>query len=185
MLAVQALLLALACPSLAETFGNPVLGESRISFVSRQMGVPVEGQFRRFQVQAAFDAKKPESSSVAVQIDTGSASLGVPQVDMELPKPPWFDAARHPRAEFRSTSVSALGDGRYEIAGKLTLKGRVRELVVPVTIAQAGRKLVASGAFPLKRLDFQVGDQEWRDTSLVADEVQVRFTLTLAPTDGP
>lgn len=182
--ALAAMLLLAGGPAWAQPLIKLAPGDSRIAFVSRQMGVPVEGQFRRFDVQVAFDAKNPESGSVAVQIDTASATLGVAMIDTELAKAPWFDVARHPKADFRSTAIRALGEGRYEIVGRLTLKGHARELVVPVTLAQADRKLVASGSLALRRLDFDVGDREWRDTSMVADEVQIRFKLTLVPIDG-
>ena len=33
---------------------------------------------------------------------------------------------------------------------------------------------------PIKRLAFKIGDGEWADTSMVADEVQVRFKLVLS-----
>jgi len=38
---------------------------------------------------------------------------------------------------------------------------------------------VATGSFALKRLDFKVGEGDWADTSVVANDVQVRFKLTL------
>ena len=38
----------------------------------------------------------------------------------------------------------------------------------------------ASGSFTIKRLDFKVGDAEWADTSMLANDVLVRFKLTLA-----
>jgi polyisoprenoid-binding protein YceI len=38
------------------------------------------------------------------------------------------------------------------------------------------------GSFPLKRLDYGIGSGVWGDTSVVADEVQVRFHLVLTPT---
>ena len=37
----------------------------------------------------------------------------------------------------------------------------------------------AAGSFTLKRLAFRIGDNEWADTSMVADDVQVRFKLVL------
>ena len=37
----------------------------------------------------------------------------------------------------------------------------------------------ASGSFVLKRLAFRIGDGDWKDTSMVADDVQVRFKLAL------
>ncbi|MEP6720872.1 MAG: YceI family protein [Variovorax sp.] len=154
--------------------------KSQIVFVSKQMGVPVEGAFGKFTARVAFDPKKPEGGSVALSVDMGSASLGVPQTDAELPKPDWFDALKFPQANFKSSSIKRLGGGQFEIAGKLTIKGQAQELVVPVTITQGYGQSVASGSFTIQRLAFKVGDGEWTDTSMVANDVQVRFKLTLS-----
>ena len=157
-----------------------VADKSQIAFVSKQMGVPVEGTFKKFDAQVAFDPRKPEGGTVALQIDTASASLGVPMSDAELPKGPWFDAAHFPQAVFQSSAIKALGDGRFEMAGKLTIKNISRQVTVPVTIAPVGSHAVATGSFTIQRLDYKVGDGEWTDTSVVGNDVQVRFKFTLA-----
>ena len=154
--------------------------KSQVQFVSKQMGVPVEGRFGRFWAQVAFDPRKPEGGSIQLQIDTGSASLGVPQSDAELPKPAWFDSAGFPKASFSSTAIKGLGGGRFEVHGRLTLKGHTHALVVPVAITQAEGQSVASGSLTLQRLAFKVGEGEWADTSLVANDVLVRFKFTLS-----
>jgi polyisoprenoid-binding protein YceI len=181
------LLLAMApLASLAPAGAEPaspvrlVADKSQITFVSKQMGVPVEGTFRRFDAQVAFDPRKPDGGTVALQIDTASASLGVPMSDAELPKPPWFDTAHFPHATFQSGTIKALGDGRFEMAGKLTIKNISRQVTVPVSIAPAGNYAVATGSFTIQRLDYKVGDGEWTDTSVVGNDVQVRFKFTLA-----
>jgi polyisoprenoid-binding protein YceI len=156
-----------------------VPGEGRIAFVTRQMGVPVEGAFQRFDAQIAFDPKKPEGGSVALQIDVGSATLGLPQSDAELPKPAWFDIARFPKASFQSSTIKATGGGHFEIVGKLTIKGIGQPVTVPVDITQAEGRSVATGTLTLQRLAFRIGDGEWTDTSMVGDEVQVHFRLVL------
>jgi polyisoprenoid-binding protein YceI len=163
-----------------------VTEKSQIVFVSKQMGVPVEGSFRKFDARIAFDPRKPEGGSVALQIDTASAAFGIPMTDAELPKAPWFDAAHFPQAGFQTTAIRALGDGRFEMAGKLTLKGIARPLTVPVTIAPAANgQSVASGSFVLQRIDYKVGDGEWTDTSVIANEVQVRFKLVVDGLGAP
>lgn len=177
--AVAAGLLALAmrAPALAEPPATLLPAQSQIVFTSKQMGVPVDGSFTRFAAQVAFDPRKPEGGTVALQIDIGSATLGVPMSDAELPKPPWFDVARFPTARFDAANIKALGSGRFDVAGTLTLKGHAQPLTVPVSIAQSGGQSVATGSFVLQRLSFQVGEGEWTDTSVVANDVQVRFKL--------
>ena len=153
---------------------------SEIAFTTRQMGVPVEGRFGRFSAQVALDPKQPEGGSVSLSIDTASARFGSAELDAEVPKPTWLNATAFPQATFQSSTIKATGPGRFDVAGKLTIKGSTRDLVVPVQLAAAGANHVASGNFTIRRLDFKVGEDEWADTSMLANDVQVRFRLTLA-----
>lgn len=153
--------------------------QSEIVFVSKQMGVPVEGRFKKFDAQIAFNPAKPETSKIAFTVDTGSASLGVPETDAELPKPVWFNVPRFPQATFQSGAVKGLGGGKFEVAGKLNIKGNSHDVVVPVTLTQSGGTTTATGLFVVKRLVFKIGEGEWSDTSMVADDVQVKFKLAL------
>ncbi|NRT54640.1 YceI family protein [Sphaerotilus uruguayifluvii] len=154
--------------------------KSEMLFVSKQMGVPVEGRFRKFDAQIAFDPKKPEAGKVAFTIDMGSATLGVPETDAELPKAPWFNVPKFPQATFQSSAIKAVGAGRFEVAGKLAIKGSSRDVVVPVALTQAGGTTTATGAFAIKRLEFKIGEGDWADTSMVANDVQVKFKLSLS-----
>jgi polyisoprenoid-binding protein YceI len=156
-----------------------VPAQSEISFVAKQMGVPLEGRFKKLDAQINFDPAKPDTSKIAFTIDTGSATVGSAESDAELPKASWFSVAKFPQATFQSTSIKALGGGKFDVAGKLTIKGSVRDVNVPVALTQSGATTVATGAFAIKRLAFKIGDGDWADTSMVADEVQVKFKLAL------
>jgi polyisoprenoid-binding protein YceI len=180
MLAMATTALALGAAVFAQTPAKLLPAQSEIAFVSKQMGVPVDGVFKKFDAQISLDPKKPEAGTVAFTIDTGSASLGIPQTDAELPKPEWFNARKFPQAAFQSTAIKGLGGGKFEVAGKLTIKGNVRDIVVPVSVVQSAGTSVASGAFTIKRLEFKIGEGDWGDTSIVANEVQVRFKLALS-----
>lgn len=154
--------------------------QSEIAFVSKQMGVPVEGHFKKFDAQIAFDPAKPQTGKIAFTIDVASATLGAPESDAELPKAPWFNTAKFPQATFQSSAIKGLGGGKFEVTGKLSIKGNVRDLVVPVALTQSGATTVANGTFVIKRLAFKIGENEWADTSMVADDVQVKFKLALS-----
>lgn len=153
--------------------------QSEVSFVSKQMGVPVEGRFKKFDAQLAFDPAKPETAKLAFTVDIASATLGSPEPDAELPKAPWFNTFKFPQATFQSSAVKGLGGGKFEVTGKLTIKGTVRDVTVPVALAQSGTTTMASGQFTIKRLAFKIGEGEWSDTGMVADDVQVKFKLAL------
>ncbi|MEO5697709.1 MAG: YceI family protein [Burkholderiaceae bacterium] len=156
-----------------------VPNQSEIVFTSTQMGVPVEGRFQRFDAHFELDPARAQIRGVRFSVDTGSATLGLAEADAELRKPDWFNVAAYDKAVFQSTDVKRLGDGRFSVTGRLNLKGRERDLVVPVRVTQAGATSIVTGSLTLRRLDHRVGDAEWSDTSLVANDVQVRFKLAL------
>nr|WP_315478760.1 YceI family protein [uncultured Rhodoferax sp.] len=177
---VSALVAASALSStLALAQQKLVPAQSEIVFVSKQMGVPVEGRFKKFDAQIAFDPAKPDTSKIAFTVDIASATLGVPESDAELPRPTWFNTAKFPQATFQSTAVKGLGGGKFEVSGKLAIKGASRDVVVPVALTQSGANTTVTGSFVLKRLAFKIGENEWADTSMVADDVQVKFKLAL------
>ncbi|CAN7573544.1 polyisoprenoid-binding protein [Acidovorax sp. Leaf76] len=156
-----------------------VPAQSEVQFTARQMGVPLDGHFKKFSAQVAFDPAKLATSKIALTVDTGSATLGSKETDAELPKPVWFNVAKFPQAQFESTAIKALGGGKFEVAGKLTIKGNAQNVVVPVTLTQSGPTTTATGTLPIKRLAFKIGENEWADTSMVADDVTVKFKLAL------
>ncbi len=167
----------LATPAWAQQKLIPA--QSDIRFSIQQMGVTVQGQFKRFDAQVSFDPAKPEAAKLAFTVDIASATMGSPEIDPELPKPVWFNTAKFPQATFQSTKVKALGSGKLEVTGKLTVKGNTRDVVVPVTLTQNGATTLASGQFALARLAYKIGENEWADTSMVADAVQVQFKIAL------
>jgi polyisoprenoid-binding protein YceI len=171
---------AAAATKTAATYAQKlILSQSSVGFVSRQMGVPVIGKFKRFEVQSTFDPKKPEAGQVSLTIDLTSADLGNAETEGELKKPGWFDSAKRSHASFISSTIKSVGAGKFEIDGQLSIKGATQRVVVPIAVTQSGDTTQASGAFQIKRIDFKVGDGEWNDVSIVANEVQVNFKLAL------
>jgi polyisoprenoid-binding protein YceI len=174
-----------ACAAQAQPAATLVPASSEITFTTTQMGVPVEGRFGRYTAAVALDPKQPQTGKVSIRIETASARFGTAELDAEVVKPGWLAAARFPQAGFESTSIRATGAGRIEAAGKLTIKGASRDVVVPVQLTAAGAATTATGSFTLHRLDFKVGEAEWSDTSLLADEVVVRFKLVFTGVPPP
>ncbi|TAG75807.1 MAG: YceI family protein [Burkholderiales bacterium] len=156
-----------------------VPAQSEIAFISKQMGVPVDGKFKKFDAQMSFDPKSPQTSKVSFTVDLLSADIGNAETERELKKPGWFDSSKFPQATFTSTAIKGLGGGKFEVAGKLSIKGNSRDIVVPVSVTQAAGVSTARGEFTLKRLEFKIGDGEWNDVSIVANEVVVKFKIAV------
>ncbi|WHZ11255.1 MAG: hypothetical protein OJF60_001694 [Burkholderiaceae bacterium] len=153
---------------------------SSIGFVSHQMGVPVAGDFRRFEASLAFDPQASAAAHGTLRIELASIATGNREADAEVAGADWFDVKQHPDARFTLNRLESLGGGRWRISGALELKGVRRPMAFDAKLADdgAGRALL-DGSCVIKRLDFGIGSGVWGDTSVVANEVTVRFHLVL------
>jgi polyisoprenoid-binding protein YceI len=109
-------LAALAHAQSAPQAGQSLItAQSQVGFVIKQMGVPVEGQFRKFDAQIAFDPAKLASSRIAFNIDVGSASLGSREADAEMPKAVCFTppSSRKPAFSPAASKRWATGASRW------------------------------------------------------------------------
>jgi polyisoprenoid-binding protein YceI len=168
--------LPLPAPAQAVSAIDPA--RSAITFVATQMGVPAEGAFKRFTARMEFDPARLAASQARIEVEMESFDSGVEEVDTEVKRKGWFNTAQFPTATFVSSGVKPLGANRYAATGKLTIKGRTRDVTAPFTVRQDGGVSVFEGAFTLMRLDYGIGEGPWSDTDTVANEVQIRFKLT-------
>jgi polyisoprenoid-binding protein YceI len=159
-----------------------VMDKSEIRFVSKQMGVNVEGRFRKWKANVVFLPQDLAKSKAEVDIELGSIDLASDESETEIKSPLWFDTRKFPVAHFSSTSIKSVGGDRYEIAGQLTLKGVTRDVVVPIAFKKdASGNNVGEGSFPLHRTDYKIGEGMWADTELVGNDVTVRLRMVLPP----
>ena len=172
--------LALGAALLAPALAQVDAAKSSVVAVSKQMGVPVEGRFKRFSAQVSFDPAKPADGKASIEIDIASFDLGDTDFNRETAKKEWFDAAKFPKATFVTSAIKPAGAGKFEAAGKLTIKGKTLDVVAPVSFKAEGGQQVFEGVLPIKRLQFNIGEGEWKDTSTVADDVQIRFRIVTA-----
>ena len=178
------LVLALALAFLSGTAeaAGVVTGKSEIAFTMKQMGVNFDGRFRQWKADIIFVPNALDKSKAEVDVDLGSLDLASTESEAEAKGPLWFNTAKFPVAHFASTSIKSLGGDRYEIAGKLSMKGITRDCAVPITVKTdpAGTR-TAEGNFSLRRLEYKVGEGEWADTDTVADDIRVHVRMVLEP----
>ena len=141
----------------------------------KQMNVPIESPFKKFVATIDYSDKTPDAAKASVEIDVASLDVGDAEMNKEVAKKEWFHAAQFPTASFVSTSIKADGAGKLTVAGKLTIKGKSSDVRFPLTVKQESGKQVFDGQLPIKRLAFNIGEGEWKDTSMVADEVLIKF----------
>jgi polyisoprenoid-binding protein YceI len=153
---------------------------SSVSAVFKQMNVPVEAKFKSFNAQIDYDAAHPDAAKARVDVDTASLDIGTAEMNHEVAKKEWFNSAQFPKASFVSSSIKPAGAGKLAVNGKLTVKGKTADVSFPLVVKAEGGKQIFEGQLPIHRLAFNIGEGEWSDTSMVADDVVIKFRVAAA-----
>lgn len=158
--------------------------KSKVDFSFKQMGVAVDGGFKSFAAKVDFNPAKPEKAQAEITVDLASIDVGGSDGNTEAKKKSWFDVASFPKATFVASSIKALGNGKFEAKGKLTIKGITRDVSTQLTAKPEAGNLIVEGNLPILRLQYKLGDGVWSDTDTVADQVMIKFKIALAGTAG-
>lgn len=181
--------LVMACMLMAASVANAMEyrqvlpHESTVGFDYAQMGVPLDGKFGKFDAQLSFNPAQLDKAQAKIVIDIASIDTGSDEANEEVGGKLWFDTPAYPTATFVSSGMKALGGDRYEASGKLSIKGRTQDVVVPVTFSADGSQGRFDGVLNIKRLDFAIGEGIWADVATVANEIRIKFhfVVTAAP----
>jgi polyisoprenoid-binding protein YceI len=158
--------------------------KSRLGFSGVQNGSAFQGNFDKWRAEISFDPAHPEAGHAKVTIDLASARTGDVQRDAALPQPEWFDATVLPQAVFESANFVAKGEGGYEAAGKLTIRGITQDVVLPFALVLTGDLATAKGHLTLMRTAFGVGQGVWSTAQWVALDVGVDVDLVATRIGG-
>ena len=175
---ILALAMATAFSAQAVEYTQVQPDKSAINFVYKQMGVAVDGKFKKFASQLNFDPAKPAAAKASFDVELGSVDTGAPEGDQEVAGKPWFNTKAFPTAKFVSGTVKPLGGNKYEVAGQLTIKGKTQDVVVPATFTAQGNTAVFDGSFTIRRADFAIGEGTWAKFDIVANDVLIKFRIT-------
>lgn len=179
-LRVGMLALWISCSAQAVEFNQLQADKSAVSFVYKQMNVPIEGRFKRFHGQLDFDPAKPAQARAEIDIDLASVDAGSDEANDEVAGKLWFNTKAHPIAQFVATSIRPLGANRFEVVGRMSIKGRTHDAQTVATFQQQGSSGVFAGSLILKRADYGIGEGMWADFGTVANDIQIKFRLLAA-----
>lgn len=161
--------------------------QSKISFIGTQAGAEFEGVFKKFTADIEFDPKDLGSSRFDVKIDVDSVDTQDGERDDTLKTADLFDVKRYPFSTYVADKFTALSDQRggnkggskYGATGKLTIRNITRDVPIEFTFEEKDGSAWLKGTTRIKRVDFGVGQGEWKDTSTVANDVTINFALLL------
>jgi len=155
--------------------------KSALEFTFMQAGAQNKGKFTRFPVSFDFAPGNP-AGRLDVTVEIASLDTGDKERDDTLKGDDLFAAAKFPKAHFLATQFARTAAG-FEAQGKLTIRDQTRDVRVPFTfrtaVEQGATVGYMSGKTSIRRLDFGVGQGDWKATDQVGNEVGVSFALRL------
>lgn len=153
---------------------------SKLEFVGVQAGADFKGVFHKFTTTVDFAPDALADSHIDVQIDMNSVDSQDKDRDKTIHGSDVFDVARFPTAHYVTKSITKTASG-YSAVGSLTMHGVTKDVPIDFQFAAAGTGAKLDGTAKLKRLDFGVGQGDWKSTEWVADLVKINFSLVLKP----
>lgn len=160
---------------------------SNVYFSIEHIYAKVQGRFAAIAATVHFDPANLKESRFDFEIKVDSIDTGIKQRDDHLRSADFFASSDHPLITFTSKAVTAAGEGVYQVAGTLTVKGKSRDLVLPLTLAGVkdhpttpGKQVAGfNGRLSVDRLALGVGDGKFYKMGLLGKEVEVLVTLEL------
>jgi polyisoprenoid-binding protein YceI len=153
--------------------------QSKLTFTGTQAGAPFTATFDKFTADIKFDPQDLPGSRFDVTIDLASVNSGDGERDDTIKSPDLFGVKQWPTGHYVADKFTDKGAGKFAATGKLTLRNVTRDVPIEFTFSDGKDGAWLKGSASLKRLDFGVGQGEWKDTSSVANDVKVGFALLL------
>jgi len=170
---------AAAAPAPAAPVWSIDRAASRLSFRAVVAGQPLDGVFKSWDAEIAFDPQNLRASRAVIWVNTASAITGQPARDQALPTASWLWTRRFPKAQLVTRAIVQTGPSRYVARAALTIRGVSRLVSVPFTATigkgDTGRMLAT---LTIDRNLFGVGQVDGRPTPSAGPNVVLMMHLT-------
>ena len=166
---------------------------SRIGFVARHaMVTKVRGSFNEFEGTGFLDAENPVNSHLQLTIQAASIDTRNADRDGHLKSNDFFDMETYPEITFTSTAVEQTGDGEYQVAGDLTIKGVTKPVTVDFEYTGSAvdpydnTRIGLEGSTTVNRKDWGVNWNAALEAGgvLVSEKVTLEFEVSAIRTDA-
>ena len=158
--------------------------KSAFEYQFTQAGALNKGKFTKYTVTLDWSPDSLATSKLDVVVDMSSLDTGDKERDDTLKSADLLSVAKFPQSRFTSTQITKTANG-YDAVGKLTIRGVSRDAHVPFSFKTADEQGKPAGSLlgktTIKRLDFGVGQGDWKATDQVGNDVAVSYSLRLVP----
>lgn len=158
--------------------------KSSLQFAFVQAGAQNTGKFSKFPVALDAAADGSAVSKLDVMVDMTTLDSGDKDRDDTLRGADLFSVTKFPKAHFLATQITKTAAG-FDALGKLTLRDVTRDQHVLFTIRSVNEQghpaLYLTGKTTIHRLDYGVGQGDWKSTEWVGADVTVTYNVRLTP----
>jgi len=147
----------------------------------------VTGKFTKFNGQINFDPNNLKESKADFSVSINSVNTDNGKRDKHLQSADFFDAKKYPYMTFKSIKIETKSDNEFLVHGKLTIKDKTKEVILPMKITGKMEHPMKKGTVimgivintTINRTDFGVGTGDWATTLVVGNEVKIHIPMEL------
>ncbi len=158
-----------------------------VNFSIKHFFSSVLGKFTEYDGTIHFDPKNLKGSKAEFTVAINSVNTDDKKRDQHLQSKDFFDANTYPKMTFKSTKFEKRSAKDYLIYGKLTIKDKTKDVVLPMKITGEMEHPMMKGTIILgvdinttiDRTDYGVGTGDWAATMVVGDEVKIHIPMEL------
>lgn len=158
-----------------------------VNFAINHFFSSVPGKFTDFDGMIHFDPNNLKGSKADFSASINSINTDDAKRDKHLQSKDFFDAKTYPNMSFQSTKFEKKSDKEYLIHGKLTIKNKTKNVILPMKITGEMEHPMKKGTIilgvvidtTLDRTQYGVGTGDWAATMVVGDEVRIHIPMEL------
>jgi polyisoprenoid-binding protein YceI len=177
-------LAAYALPARASVWEVDSTHSSAEFSVRHMMVSTAKGRFDKVTGTLNLDDKTPTKSTVDIVIDATTIDTHEPKRDAHLKSPDFFDVAKYPTINFKSTKIEKAGKAKFKVTGDLTMHGVTKPVVLSVEGPSAPQKnmmgTLSSGVSATAKIDRKDWGLTWNKPLDSVGGLAVGNEVTLA-----
>jgi polyisoprenoid-binding protein YceI len=144
--------------------------ESSVNFIIHNFGFKVTGKLDPPQGEVRFNPDSLSNSFFNVTLKSASINTDNNSRDEHLRSEDYFDVKNYPLITFISDKILSAGkDNEFEVSGKLTIKNKTKNILIPFTVNKSGSNYIFTGSFKMDRRDFGVGGGSTISNDLIVE----------------
>jgi len=158
-----------------------------VNFSVNRFFTTITGNFTKFHGTLSLDLNYLRGSRIEFTIFSNSVNTNNEQRDKHLKSTDFFDTETYPEITFKSVRIEKKSDKEYLIYGKLTIKDKTKDIILPMKITGEMEHPMMKDVFILgisinttiNRTDYGIGIGDWGATSVISDEVEIHIPIDL------